>query len=139
MPGIDLDTYQRDGCQLLSGLLADEDIGRAMDLFDDLDGAAEVTPSYEAGGGLVPHRDRPAYRRHAGLDAAEDGLREPVQFELAPGDGVMWDRYFAHGSAANTAPHDRRGMVVVFADASAPGFRARDSFPLTDLLALGAG
>ncbi|MFD7919953.1 phytanoyl-CoA dioxygenase family protein [Streptomyces sp. NPDC059740] len=87
--------------------------------------------------GLVPHRDRPHYRWHPSLDAAEDGLRAPVQFVLRPGDAVMWDRYFAHGSAANTSPDDRRGMVVVFADSGAPGFRARDSFPLADIAALG--
>ncbi|MFI9645079.1 phytanoyl-CoA dioxygenase family protein [Streptomyces sp. NPDC052040] len=107
-----------------------------------------LTPVSPANGGLfgcpeshadghVPHRDRPHYRWHASLDAAEDGLREPVQFELAPGDAVMWDRYFAHGSAANTSPDDRRGMVVVFADASDPEFRAKDSFPLSDLADLG--
>jgi hypothetical protein len=88
--------------------------------------------------GLVPHRDRPQYRWHASLDAAEDGLPEPVQFHIEPGDAVLWDRYFAHGSAANTSTSDRRGMVVVFADASAPGFRAKDSFPLADLTCLGS-
>lgn len=243
MPNFDRDLYNRDGCQLLPGLLAEADVSRAVAFFDGLDGAAEVPPAYEAeydeadgvrrlrklrrllwndpqiwgpllnragvpdlarelvgddaavvfhaaflkpalvgtevalhqdqalwsyeypkafsvwcaltevspangglfgsrgshSGGLVPHRDRPAYRWHDSLDAAEDGLEEPVQFPLAPGDGVMWDRYFAHGSAANTSPHDRRGMVVVFADASAPEFRAKDSFPLADLVALGAG
>lgn len=89
-------------------------------------------------GGQVAHRDRPGYRWHASLDAVEDGLREPVQFELKPGDGVMWDRYFAHGSAANTSSADRRGMVVVFADSSDPGFAATDHFPLEALHALGA-
>ncbi|MFJ8621296.1 phytanoyl-CoA dioxygenase family protein [Kitasatospora sp. NPDC093550] len=88
-------------------------------------------------GGHIPHRDRPHYRWHASLDVAEDGLREPVQFDLSPGDAVMWDRFFAHGSAANTSPDDRRGMVVVFADASDPEFRAKDSFLLDDLAALG--
>ncbi|MGW0275689.1 phytanoyl-CoA dioxygenase family protein [Streptomyces sp. NPDC003006] len=91
------------------------------------------------GGGHIPHRARPSYRWHDSLDAAEDGLDKPVQFRLAPGDGVMWDRYFAHGSSANTSPHDRRGMVVVLADASSPEFQAKDSFPLADLVALGAG
>ncbi|MFF7359445.1 hypothetical protein [Streptomyces sp. NPDC008125] len=47
MPGIDLDTCQRDGYQLLPGLLAEEDIGRAVGFFDHLDGAAEVASSYE--------------------------------------------------------------------------------------------
>jgi hypothetical protein len=88
-------------------------------------------------GGLIPHRDRPHYRWHASLDVAEDGLRQPVQFELRPGDAVMWDRYFAHGSAANTSPDDRRGMVVVFADGSDPRFRAKDSFAVDDIAALG--
>ncbi|MEU7599553.1 phytanoyl-CoA dioxygenase family protein [Streptomyces sp. NPDC041003] len=87
--------------------------------------------------GYIPHRDRPHYRWHACLDIADDRLRDPVQFELSPGDAVMWDRFFAHGSAANTSPIDRRGMVVVFADASDPEFRAKDRFLLTDLAALG--
>jgi hypothetical protein len=89
--------------------------------------------------GLIPHRDRPSYPWHASLDAAEDGLAEPVQFVLEPGDAVMWDRYFAHGSAANTSAGDRRGMVVVFTDGSGPGFRAKDRFPVADLLAIGPG
>ncbi len=88
--------------------------------------------------GEIEHRDRPHYRWHRCLDVAEDGLRGPVQFELRPGDAVMWDRYFAHGSAANSSPDDRRGMVVVFTDASAPDFRAKDSFALDDIAALGA-
>ncbi|MER5968943.1 phytanoyl-CoA dioxygenase family protein [Streptomyces sp. NPDC002055] len=108
-----------------------------------------LTPVSPANGGLfgcpgshadgrITHRDRPHYRWHPCLDVAEDGLREPVQFELRPGDGVMWDRHFAHGSAANTSAQDRRGMVVVFADASDPEFRAKDGFPLADLTAMGS-
>lgn len=90
-------------------------------------------------GGAVPHRNCPHYPWHASLDASEDGLREPVQFRLSPGDAVMWDRYFAHGSAPNSSAEDRRGMVVVFADASAPGFQATDSFPLARLTDLASG
>lgn len=88
--------------------------------------------------GLIEHRHRPHYPWHPCLDAAEDGLSEPVQFDLAPGDGVMWNRYFAHGSAANSSAEDRRGMVVVFADAAHPGFCAKDSFPIAELAAFGS-
>lgn len=105
---------------------------------------SEVSP---ANGGLfgcpgshvseLAHRDRPQYTWHPSLDAVEDGLAEPVQFTLEPGDAVVWDRYFAHGSAANTSAVDRRGMVVVFADAGDPGFQARDAFPLAELRAYG--
>lgn len=87
--------------------------------------------------GCVPHRDRPEYTWHPSLDVAEDGLNEPVQFVLEPGDGVMWHRCFAHGSAANTSANDRRGMVAVLADARRPGFQAKDSFLLADLCGLG--
>lgn len=88
-------------------------------------------------GGQIRHQHRPRYPWHVSLDVAEDGLNEPVQFVLEPGDGVMWDRYFAHGSATNTSVHDRRGMVVVFADASSPDLQAKNSFPLSELLTLG--
>ena len=83
--------------------------------------------------GTRPHADRPEYPGHPSLDAVADGLGEPRQFDLVPGDAVMWDRNFAHGSAANTSDGDRRGMVVVLADASVPGFRSRDHFPVGDL------
>lgn len=85
--------------------------------------------------GNIPHRDRPHYHWHASLDWAEDGLAEPTQFRLEAGDGVLWDRYFAHGSGPNASAEDRRGMVVVFADASAPGFEAKDCFLLANLTA----
>lgn len=87
--------------------------------------------------GTIEHRDRSEYRWHLSLDAIEDHLPEPFQFDLTPGDAVIWDRNFAHGSSANTSLQDRRGMVVAFADASASGFGARDYFGLADLLALG--
>ncbi|GGK78896.1 phytanoyl-CoA dioxygenase family protein [Mangrovihabitans endophyticus] len=88
--------------------------------------------------GEIKHQERPHYPWHASLDVAGDGLAEPVQFVLSPGDGAMWDRYFAHGSAANTSDEDRRGMVIVFADAGDPDFAAKDSFALSSLTALGS-
>jgi hypothetical protein len=89
--------------------------------------------------GLIRHRDRPEYLWHPSIDAAEDGLSDPVPISLRPGEGVIWDRYFAHGSGRNASGTDRRGMVIVFADASDPGFQAADRFSLSDLTALGAG
>jgi ectoine hydroxylase-related dioxygenase (phytanoyl-CoA dioxygenase family) len=101
---------------------------------------SEVSP---ANGGLfgcpgshvaeLEHRDRPEYPWHPSVDVDEDGLADPVQFILQPGDAVMWDRFLAHGSAANTSSSDRRGMVVVLADASEPGFSATDCFTLAEL------
>jgi hypothetical protein len=89
--------------------------------------------------GLIGHRDRPEYPWHPSIDAVEDGLTGPVPLTLKPGEAVIWDRYFAHGSGRNASGMDRRGMVVVFADASDPGFQAADRFSLSDLAALGAG
>jgi ectoine hydroxylase-related dioxygenase (phytanoyl-CoA dioxygenase family) len=83
--------------------------------------------------GLIEHRDDPRYEWHPSLDLERDDLGEPVHFELDAGDAVMWDRYFVHGSAANTSAADRRGMVVVLADGADPGFDARDSFPIGKL------
>jgi hypothetical protein len=89
--------------------------------------------------GLIEHKDRPVYPWHPSIDAVEEGLTGPVALTLKPGEAVIWDRYFAHGSGHNSSGMDRRGIVVVFADASAPGFQAADRFSLSDLTALGAG
>jgi ectoine hydroxylase-related dioxygenase (phytanoyl-CoA dioxygenase family) len=83
--------------------------------------------------GLIEHQEDPRYVWHPSLDLERDNLGEPVHFELDAGDAVMWDRYFVHGSAANTSADDRRGMVVVFADGGDPRFDARDAFPVQKL------
>jgi ectoine hydroxylase-related dioxygenase (phytanoyl-CoA dioxygenase family) len=83
--------------------------------------------------GLVAHRDDPAYPWHGSLDPEADSLGEAHQFVLRPGDAAMWDRYLAHGSAANYSPEDRRGMVVVIADGAAAGFDPIDAFPVRAL------
>lgn len=84
-------------------------------------------------GGEIPHRDRPGYRWHASLDAAEDGLGSPASITLRPGDAAMWDRYFVHGSRPNRSGRDRRGMVMVFADGGAPGFEPTDRMLVSEL------
>lgn len=89
--------------------------------------------------GLIEHKDRAEYPWHPSIDAVEEGLTGPVALTLRPGEAVIWDRYFAHGSGRNSSGTDRRGIVVVFADANAPGFAAADRFSLSDLTALGAG
>ncbi|MDQ2958607.1 MAG: phytanoyl-CoA dioxygenase family protein [Actinomycetota bacterium] len=90
-------------------------------------------------GGLIEHRDRPDHPWHASLSQVEDDLGEPKQFVLEPGQALMWDRYFAHGSAPNTSREDRRGMVMVFADGSGPDFQARDAMSLAELRSLAEG
>jgi len=89
--------------------------------------------------GLLAHRDLPEYPWHPALAPDTPGLAPVTQFHLAPGDAVVWDRWFAHGSAANTSAQDRMGMVVVFADGGDPSFRATDSFGLTQIRSLATG
>jgi len=50
----------------------------------------------------------------------------PVPYELEPGEAVAWHHYFVHGSAENHSGIDRKGMAVVFTDASRPGFHRPD-------------
>lgn len=83
--------------------------------------------------GEIPHRDRSSYPWHPSLDVEEDGLPQPIQFVLEPGDALLWDRYFVHGSGPNTSDEDRVGMVVVFAKAADPAVAAKDRFAVGDL------
>ena len=86
--------------------------------------------------GLVPHEDRAEYPWHPSVDPHLPGLAQPQQFSLSPGDAVLWDRYFVHGSGPNTSPSDRIGTVVVVCDTSTPGFMATDSFPIDEIRAV---
>jgi len=87
--------------------------------------------------GTLTHADDPNHPWHKTLTHVADGLAEPHQFLLEPGEAVIWDRFFAHGSAANISEDDRRGMVVVFADGSVDGFKATDAMTLGELRSLG--
>ena len=60
---------------------------------------------------------------------AEHGL-EPLAVPAAPGDAIAWHRDMLHASDANRSSADRRGMVLVFADADVADFGARDRFAL---------
>lgn len=86
--------------------------------------------------GLIPHEDRAEYPWHPSVDPHLPGLAPPRQFHLSPGDAVVWDRYFVHGSGPNTSPHDRIGTVVVVCDDSVQEFKARDSFPIDEIRAV---
>ena len=88
-------------------------------------------------GGVIPHQDDPAHPWHETLNHTIARLGAAHQFELAPGEAVMWDRCFVHGSEANVSDKDRRGMVLVFADGSANDFDAIDAMPLQQIHALG--
>jgi ectoine hydroxylase-related dioxygenase (phytanoyl-CoA dioxygenase family) len=78
--------------------------------------------------GLIPHRDDPEYPWHPCLDPERDGLPAPQNVPTSAGDVLAWHRYTVHGSGPNLTQEDRVGMVVVFANASAPNFKARDLF-----------
>jgi ectoine hydroxylase-related dioxygenase (phytanoyl-CoA dioxygenase family) len=87
--------------------------------------------------GAADHVATDDYQWHDALSQDRGGLAPPVAFELVPGDAVIWDRYFAHGSAGNTSVHDRRGVVFVFAPA-ASAERAKDWVSLSDIRATAA-
>lgn len=91
-------------------------------------GGLSICPKSHSGG-LIPHRDDPGHPRHESLDPAEHGL-EPVHLRLRPGDAVAWARYTVHGSGENRSLDARKGMVIVFADAAAPGFEAKEFYRL---------
>ncbi|EST38948.1 hypothetical protein N566_04745 [Streptomycetaceae bacterium MP113-05] len=76
--------------------------------------------------GRLEHADDPDHPWHESVSPLVGELGERHQFVLAPGEAVVWDRRFVHASGPNTSDADRRGMVVVFADGGAEGFRARD-------------
>lgn len=60
------------------------------------------------------------------LPASEFAAETPALYELEPGEAIVWDRYFVHGSRENHSTLDRKGMAVVFADASRPDFVSPD-------------
>lgn len=78
--------------------------------------------------GNIPHRDHRNYEWHASVDPVEEALGQAEPLELGAGSAAIWHRYFVHGSGPNRSGQDRRGMVLVFADASLPGFSARDCY-----------
>lgn len=82
---------------------------------------------------MLAHSDDPDHPWHPTLAAVADTLRDPHDFILSPGDVVVWDRLFAHSSAANDSDRDRRGMVVVFADGGAEGFDPIDCMSLDEI------
>jgi hypothetical protein len=84
-------------------------------------------------GGVLEHAEDPNHPWHPSLAHVAAELGERHEFKLRPGEAVAWDRMFVHGSGPNECPDDRRGMVIVFADGAAPGFRSRDVLTLADL------
>lgn len=86
--------------------------------------------------GLIAHADDPDHPWHASVTHAVDQLGERHEFKLQPGEAVIWDRRFVHGSGPNRSTSDRRGMVIVFADSARDDFTARDVMTLDQLRAL---
>ena len=63
----------------------------------------------------------------------EDGVPEPIDVVMDPGDVLVWHRYMVHGSRPNQSRQARTSMVLAFADASAPGFAAKDVYRCSSL------
>lgn len=76
--------------------------------------------------GAVRHVELPDHPWHPGVLWEAEGLAEPVPYELEPGDALVWDRYFVHGSGPNRSAQPRWGMVMVFVDRSQPDLRTTD-------------
>jgi hypothetical protein len=78
--------------------------------------------------GLVPHRASGSW--HPTIPVSAVDLAKPVFIEMDAGDVAWWHRYFIHGSGPNRSNVDRRGMVLVFANADDKNFCARDKYSL---------
>lgn len=87
-------------------------------------------------GGVVQHAEDPDHPWHESLAHIVDQFGDRHEFVLRPGESAVWDRMFVHGSGPNESADDRRGMVIVFADSAAEGFRARDVMTLDELRSL---
>lgn len=81
----------------------------------------------------LEHFEDPDHTWHPTLHRSEHLLTDSHEFELQAGEAVMWDRFFAHSSGPNLSDQDRRGMVLVFADAGAEGFRSKDRLSLKEI------
>ena len=81
--------------------------------------------------GLVEHDwDTSGPRPAPCVNPSATGLAAPRAVPMAAGDALAWHRYLVHGSGPNQSSLARRAMVLVFANADAPGFKADDVLPL---------
>ena len=76
--------------------------------------------------GAIEHRDIQGHPWHQGVDWNINRLGEPIPYELEPGDALVWNRYFVHGSGANSSPNARWGIVMVFTDRTQPNLQTTD-------------
>lgn len=60
------------------------------------------------------------------IEASRFADQSPVHYELEPGEAAVWHHFFVHGSAENRSGLDRKGIALVFADASRPGYTCPD-------------
>lgn len=92
-------------------------------------------------GGLVPHEWDPMYAWHRCIQPQISNIPPPQKVPMRAGDVLVWHRYMIHGSGRNCSARDRKGMVLVFADAAAANFKAKDVYrftpsPLSDAASL---
>jgi hypothetical protein len=76
--------------------------------------------------GAIRHSRIDSYGWHPGIDWREEDLPEPLSYELEPGDALVWNRYFVHGSGPNLSTQPRWGIVMVFVDRSPAHLRTTD-------------
>jgi len=100
----------------------------AIDAATPANGCLELYPGSHRMG-LLPHLAHPGSPWHETVMPADHGL-VAVPAPAAAGDAIVWHADMLHSSAPNRSDADRRGMVLVFADASAAGFQALDEHPI---------
>ncbi|MCC4242079.1 phytanoyl-CoA dioxygenase family protein [Thalassospira povalilytica] len=91
-------------------------------------GCLEMYPGSHKNG-LIPHNIKKTENWHQAIDTAVEGL-SPKPIPMKAGDIILWHRYMAHSSGANLSDRDRMAMVMVFADATHPEFKAYDCLTL---------
>jgi len=79
---------------------------------------------------LLAHQPDPAHPWHPSIPLDADGLGPPLEVPMEQGDALAWRRFLPHSSGPNAGAQPRLGMVLVFVDASAAGFAARDLLPV---------
>lgn len=75
--------------------------------------------------GEIPHEINRTEDWHEAIDVQAQGLT-PQPVPMRAGDVILWHRYMAHSSGPNLSERDRMAMVMVFADAGDPDFKAYD-------------
>lgn len=102
---------------------------------DEGNGCLELCPESHHRG-LVPHQWDSMYAWHPCISSKTNNIPAPEKVPMQAGDVLVWHRYMVHGSGRNCSSSDRKGMVLVFANAAEPNFTARDTYKVMPFSAL---